>query len=68
MGTSLGIYAKAVVAALLAGLTALYAALSGPNGELTDAEWVSVAIAVVTAIAVYLVPNAPQSIDTANKA
>lgn len=58
---NVGMYAKAVVATLLAGLTALYAALSGPNGELTDAEWVSVAIAAVTALMVYVVPNSKQS-------
>jgi hypothetical protein len=65
---NLGTAAKAVVASLLAGLTALYAALNGPNGHVTDAEWVTIAIAVVTAIAVYVTPNAPQSVDTARRA
>lgn len=61
---NLGLYAKAVVAALLAGLTAVFAALSGPNGDITDAEWITIAIAVVAAVGVYAVPNAPQSVDT----
>jgi hypothetical protein len=65
---NLGTAAKAVVAMLLAGLTALYAALNGPNGSVTDAEWVTIGIAIVTALAVYIVPNAPQSVDTAGAA
>lgn len=62
---NLGAVAKAAIASLLAGLTALYAALNGPNGQVTDQEWVTIAIAVITAVAVYVVPNAPQSVDTA---
>lgn len=64
----LGVYAKALVASLLAGLTALFTALNGENGEISDAEWVTIAIAVVTAISVFLVPNAPVSVDTATAA
>lgn len=59
MNNALGLYAKALVAALLAGLTALYTALSGDG--MTDAEWVTVAIAVLTAVSVYLVPNSRAS-------
>lgn len=38
-------YAKAIVGAVLAGLTALATAMS--EGGVTDAEWVAVLIAVV---------------------
>ncbi len=54
---NLGSYAKTVVAALFALLTAIYAAMSGPNFDLTDKEWVGVAIATLTALGVYAVPN-----------
>lgn len=65
---NLGTAAKAVVAMLLAGLTAAFAALNGENGNVTDAEWITIAIAIVTALAVYVTPNAPQSVDTAGAA
>ena len=49
-------YAKAIVAALSAGLLALQTAL-----PLSDQAhgWVTVSIAVLAAITVYTVPNAP---------
>lgn len=51
-------YAKAIVAALIAGLSALATAL--PDG-VTAAEWVTVAIAGLVALsAVWATPNAPQ--------
>jgi len=56
-------YLKAVVGALLAGLTALQVALNplgdGPV-EVTAVEWVGVAVAVfVTLSGVYQTPNQP---------
>lgn len=65
MNGSPGVYAKAIFAALMAVLTTLYAAMSGPNWDLSDRDWVSIVIAGVTALGVYLFPNAPQSVDTA---
>jgi len=51
--------AKAIVAAAIAGLTAAATALQ--DGSVTPSEWVTVAIATLTALgAVYGVPNAPQ--------
>jgi hypothetical protein len=58
---NLGLYAKAVVAALVAALTVAYAALDGPDGEINDKEWVNIALAAVTALGVYAVPNAKRS-------
>lgn len=57
MFASAGLYAKAIFAALMAALTAVYGVLSGPNGEMTDKEWIAVAIAGFTALGVYLFPN-----------
>lgn len=61
MNNNIGLYAKAVVAILIAGLTAAYAALSGPSGDITHQEWVNIALASVTAVGVYAVPNARKS-------
>lgn len=47
-------YGKAVVAALLAVITAVHTFVS--DEFITPAEWIQIAIAVVTAISVYLVP------------
>lgn len=47
-------YGKAVVAALLAAITAVHAMVS--DNVITPQEWIQVAIAVVTAVSVYLVP------------
>jgi len=49
--------AKAVVALLLGGLTVLGTALA--DNHLTGEEWIGVAIAVVTALGVYVTPNRP---------
>lgn len=52
----MGKYAKSIVAVVTAGLMALQQAL-----PLTDEQrgWVSIALAVLGAVAVYAVPNAP---------
>lgn len=50
-------YLKAVVAALTAGLIALQTAIS--HGTITGSDWVTIALAVVGAIAVYYTPNKP---------
>lgn len=55
--TRIGAYAKTVVAVLLAGVTALHAAISDHN--ITEPEWVGIAIAVITAVGVYAIPNKP---------
>jgi hypothetical protein len=49
-------YAKFAVAAIAAGLVALQTALT--DGTVTSAEWVTIAIAVVGALGVWIVPNA----------
>lgn len=51
-------YAKALVAVLAAGLTVLVSVMS--DGAVSTTEWVQVAIAVVSAIGVYVVPNIPE--------
>lgn len=61
MGNNIGLYTKAVFAALMAGLTALYAVLNGENGNISDGEWVGIVIAALTALGVYLFPNAAAS-------
>lgn len=61
MNKSIGMYAKTVVAVLFAALTVMYGALSGPNGDITDQEWVSIALAAVTAVGVYVTPNSRRS-------
>lgn len=51
-------YAKAIVGAAVAGLTALGTALA--DNQVTTAEWVGVAVATLTALGVvYAVPNRP---------
>lgn len=51
-------YAKAIVGALVAGLTALGTALA--DDSVTATEWVGVAVATLTALGVvYAVPNRP---------
>lgn len=49
--------AKAAVALGLAALTALGTAIA--DGHITGDEWVGIALAVLTAAGVWLVPNAP---------
>lgn len=54
----MGKYAKALVAALAAGLAALGTALA--DDTITRLEWVGVAVAVVGALGLtYAVPNKP---------
>ncbi len=53
-------YGKALVAVLVAGVVVAYQALGG-DGRIEPVEWVSIAIAVTTAIGVYLVPLAPRA-------
>lgn len=54
---NVGFYAKAIVSILAAGLGILTAALS--DGKVSPVEFVNVAIAIVTAVGVYLIPNLP---------
>ena len=51
-------YGKAIAAVLAAGVVAAYQSLSGDQ-HIDAVEWVSVAIAAVTAVGVWLVPLAP---------
>lgn len=56
--TNLAPYAKAIVAALVAGLTVLGSAIT--DGVVTPAEWIAVAIAVLGGGGLtYAVPNRP---------
>lgn len=60
-------YAKAIVAAVMAGLGALGTALA--DGSVTATEWVVVASSVFAALAlVWGVPNAPAESSTATHA
>lgn len=51
-------YAKALAAILMAALTALQLAIQ--DGAMSIADWATILIAAVTALLVYLVPNAQQ--------
>lgn len=51
-------YAKAVAQIVATGLSALIVALTG-DGAFSDVELINVAIAVVGAVGVFYVPNAP---------
>ncbi len=51
-------YGKSLVAVLYAAATAAYQLISG-DGHLDQAEWVSIIIAAVTAVGVYMVPLSP---------
>ncbi len=54
-------YAKAIVGAAVAGLTALGTALA--DNQVTPVEWVTVAIATLGALGlVYAVPNRPTNL------
>jgi hypothetical protein len=53
-------YGKAIVAVVVAAIVVAYQALSG-DGRIEATEWVSVAIAAVTALGVYVVPLAPHA-------
>jgi hypothetical protein len=50
-------YAKFIVAAAVAGLTALAAALT--DDTVTNAEWVTIGLATLGAVGVFFVPNRP---------
>ena len=57
-------YAKAVIAALVAGLGSLGAVLVDDKslGDVTDGQWIAVALAFLVALgAVFAVPNSPSS-------
>jgi hypothetical protein len=56
---TLGFYAKAVVAVLVAVAVAIVAALA--DNSVNTVEWVNVAIAGVTAAAVFAAPNVPHA-------
>ena len=58
-------YAKTIIAVITAALVALANAL--PIGS-SATQWVNFALAVVGAIAVYLVPNAPAAKSSAREA
>ncbi|MEW2507606.1 hypothetical protein AB0878_44820 [Amycolatopsis sp. NPDC047767] len=51
-------YAKAAVAVLAAGVSAVLAALTGDQ-MISTLEWVNIAIAVATAASVFAAPNVP---------
>jgi len=53
-------YGKALVAVLVAAVVVAYQALTGDH-HIDAVEWVSIAIAGVTAIGVYVTPLAPQA-------
>lgn len=53
-------YGKSIVACLIAGVVVAYQALGG-DGRIEPVEWVSIAVAVTTAVGVYLVPLAPRA-------
>lgn len=55
-------YAKAIIAAVIAGLTSLSTALVDGNGfnSVSDGQWLVAVIAFLTALAaVWAVPNTP---------
>ena len=53
-------FGKAIVAVIVAAIVAAYQALSG-DGRIEAEEWVSIAIAGVTAVGVYITPLAPHA-------
>lgn len=53
-------YGKAIVAIVVAALVAISQALGGDQ-HVEPGEWVAIAIAVATAVGVWLVPLAPQA-------
>lgn len=52
-------YAKTIVAAVVAGGTVLASAIT--DNSISGTEWVGIGLAVLTALGVYAVPNAPAS-------
>lgn len=55
----MGKYAKGIVAVIGAAIVALQLALE--DNSVSNAEWVTIALALVTAVGVYLIPNSPPS-------
>jgi hypothetical protein len=53
-------YGKAIVAVIVAAIVVAYQALGGDH-HISSVEWVSVAIAGVTALGVYVIPLAPSA-------
>ena len=54
--------AKAIVGALIAGLTSIVTALD--DGDITNQEWVTAVIAAAVALGVvWAVPNKPETAD-----
>lgn len=51
-------YGKSLTAVVTAAIVVAYQALHG-DGHISPVEWVSIAIALVTAAGVYLIPMAP---------
>lgn len=51
-------YGKSIIAALTAAVIVAYQALGGDQ-HISSVEWVSISIAFVTAVGVYVVPMAP---------
>jgi hypothetical protein len=61
--TTLAPYAKAIIGALIAGLTAIATALT--DGGVSASEWVTAAIATLVALGgVYAIPNANPAVTT----
>lgn len=58
-------YAKAIVAIFMAALAVVLTALS--DDVITLAEWVGVALAIVSAVGVYLLPNLPHGVQQYSK-
>lgn len=57
---TVGSYAKAIVSAVAAGVTALVGAMA--DGVIVQGEWVTMVLAVLGALGItYAVPNARQS-------
>lgn len=54
---NIGLYSKSLVTIVAAGVGILAAAMS--DGAVSATEYVNIALAIVTAIGVYLIPNLP---------
>jgi len=61
------IWAKTATAAVLAGLNVLVSAIT--NGNISNAEWVNIALAVIGVIAVYFTPDSvtPRAVPAAHR-
>ncbi|MDG4796227.1 hypothetical protein [Micromonospora sp. WMMD1082] len=58
-------YAKTIVAAVVAGATALTVAMG--DDVLTTTEGITVALAILGALGVYAIPNAPADRDSVSR-